>query len=136
MTDRQQVTTVRLLLVEDEELIREATAEGLRGYGFEIVEAANAEDAMRQIDQDPRLGVIVTDVRMPGKLDGIDAALYARRRNPTIPVIVVSGCGMNYAARMEQFRPAAVFIDKPYQVARVASTAERMLGHASAKQRP
>ena len=132
MSERQQLATVRVLLVEDEEFVRETSAEGLRSFGFEVIEAASADDAIRQIERVARWDFMVTDVRMPGSLDGIDAALYARSRHPNMPIIIVSGYPHKYVERMQQFSPAVVFINKPYFIGSIVEAAERLLGRSFA----
>lgn len=130
------MTLVRLLLVEDEEFVRETSAEGLREHGFEVVEAANADDAILLIKRLAQLDIMVTDVRMPGSMDGIDAALYAQRQHPSMPIIIVSGHGINYSARMKQFGPPVVFIDKPYRIERIAEVARNLLGRSEISPHP
>ena len=89
----------RILLVEDEGLIRLVTAEYLRDEGFEVVEAWDGDEAARLLDACDGFDVLFTDVRMPGMLDGVDVAVRARRQYPELPVLVVSGYAAHAAAR-------------------------------------
>jgi CheY-like chemotaxis protein len=68
------MAALRVLLVEDEGLIRLLTAEVLHEEGFEVVEAWNGVEAIRLLDGPDGFDVLFTDVRMPGTLDGIDVA--------------------------------------------------------------
>ncbi len=108
-----------VLLAEDEMLIRLVAAEYLRDEGFEVVEAWDGDEAARLLDGPGRFDVLFTDVRMPGLLDGVDVAVHARRRYPTIPVLVVSGYAAHLISRLGVLQPAAVFIVKPYSMAEV-----------------
>ncbi len=85
------MATARVLLVEDETLIRLMAAELLRGEGFEVVEAWDGDAARGLLDGSDGFDVLFTDVQMPGTFDGIDVAIHARRRHPAIPILVVSG---------------------------------------------
>ena len=113
------MVTVRVLFAEDEGLIRLVTAESLRDEGFEVVEAWNGEEAVRLLDGSQRFDVLFTDVRMPGKLDGVDVAVHARRVSPEIPVLVVSGYAAQLTDRLSVLKPIVVFLNKPYKVAEI-----------------
>lgn len=102
-----------LLLVDDEESLRSVVAERLTDQGFEVVQAADGESALKALDGFA-FDVIVSDLRLPG-LDGrqvIDAALT---RYPGIVAIVVTGYGTVKDAVDIIKRGAADFISKPFQ---------------------
>ena len=102
-----------LLLVDDEEALRSVLAERLTDQGFEVVEAADGESALKALDGFA-FDVIVSDLRLPG-VDGrqvIDAALT---RYPGIVAIVVTGYGTVKDAVDAIKRGAADFIAKPFQ---------------------
>ncbi len=120
------MTTARVLLAEDEVLIRLVAAEHLRDEGFVVVEAWNGDEAARLLDGPGRFDVLFTDVRMPGLLDGVDVAVHARRRYPTIPVLVVSGYAAHLISRLGVLQPAAAFIVKPYSLAEVVEALNRL----------
>ena len=104
---------VRVMVVEDEPGIREFLAEVLADEGFETVEAATADDAVPLLEDD-RVRVLLTDINLPGNLDGIGLARVARNRSPRIPVVFISG-------RPEKLEDArvigdpVVFIQNPQQ---------------------
>ena len=102
-----------LLLVDDEESLRSVVAERLTDHGFEVVQAADGEAAIKALDGFA-FDVIVSDLRLPG-MDGrqvIDAALT---RYPGIVAIVVTGYGTVKDAVDVIKRGAADFIAKPFQ---------------------
>jgi len=113
------VAAARVLLVEDEDLIRLVTAELLREEGFEVVEAWNGHEAARLLNSLDGFDVLFTDVRMPGTLDGVDLAVLVRRRYPAIPVLVVSGYAAQLIKRLGVLKPPAVFVNKPYHMAEI-----------------
>ncbi|MGY4431230.1 CheY-like chemotaxis protein [Bradyrhizobium sp. F1.13.1] len=73
---------MRLLVVEDDPLIREFVVEDLREEGYEVIHAANGEDGGRRVAD-----VLVTDVRQPGRVDGWQIAERCREQDPELPVI-------------------------------------------------
>lgn len=82
---------VRVLIVEDEDLIRLILAEVLMDEGFHVVEAVNGDKAVELIDGPERFHAIVTDIHMPGERDGIAVGRHVRSRHPQMPVIYCTG---------------------------------------------
>ncbi|MGA9583550.1 MAG: PAS domain S-box protein [Allosphingosinicella sp.] len=78
------------LLVDDEELVRESTADMLEDLGFEVVQASSAEEALRLIEGGLRPDVLMTDHLMPG-MNGTELANIVRADLPGTPVLIVSG---------------------------------------------
>jgi CheY-like chemotaxis protein len=100
----------RALVVEDDALIRMGIADLCQSAGFEPVEAGSAQEALSLFEQDPKFDLLVTDVDMPGPLDGVDLAWAVFRAKPSIALIVVSG----KAIQAETSLPAgARFFSKP-----------------------
>ena len=117
---------IRVLLVEDEGLLRMVTADSLEGEGFAVVEARDGEEAVRLLNCAEAVDIILTDVQMPGSLDGIDVATHARQLYPMIPVLVVSGYAPRLMSRLTAFDPAAVFISKPYSMAEITDAVRHL----------
>lgn len=99
----------RVLVVDDEPLVRMFTAIGLRDVGFVVVEACNAEEALAEFDARTVLAVI-TDIEMPGVMNGYDLAWRVREIQPGIPLLIISGRVMPEALELP---PKARFLGKP-----------------------
>lgn len=80
-----------VLVVEDEVLIRLMIAEDLIQAGFQVVQCATADEAWTVLQCSLGIGLVLTDVRMPGKLDGIALAGRIRSNWPGIKIIIGSG---------------------------------------------
>ncbi|MGY3528820.1 response regulator [Bradyrhizobium sp. USDA 4452] len=117
---------VRVLLVEDEWLIRSDLAEQLRGAGFQVIEASTADDAMDYISSGERIEALITDIRMPGTLDGLDLAEKVRVMQPMLLVLVASGSIELESAASRVGR----FISKPYDPKQIEMLIAEMLGSA------
>jgi CheY-like chemotaxis protein len=105
------VVTAKILLVEDEFLLREATLEDLRELGFDAVCAAEAAEAWEMLEEDSTIAGLITDIRMPGDWDGWELARQARAARPDLAVIYVSG----FSDGTPQPVPGSVFLKKPYR---------------------
>lgn len=79
------------LLAEDEPLLRMDTADMLADAGFTVIEAADAEAALRSLEKMSTIELLVTDIDMPGSIDGIDLAKLVAERWPGISIVVCSG---------------------------------------------
>jgi DNA-binding NtrC family response regulator len=105
--------TKHLLIVEDEAPLREVVAERLTDNGYDVVQAANGEEALERLAEFA-FDIIVTDLRLPG-VDGGKVLEAAIARYPEIIVIVVTGYGTVKDAVEAIKRGAADFVTKPFQ---------------------
>jgi signal transduction histidine kinase len=108
---RLPVSKGKVLLVEDDELVRETVSTALQAAGFEIRTAATADEALRQIDSGEEYDAVLTDVVMPGVLSGVDLAAHVRKRYPGIGVVVATG----YSDRAVEL-PGVRTLSKPYDL--------------------
>lgn len=83
----------RILLAEDEMLLRELACEDLADAGFEVVAANNGDEALAVLEHDCAFDLLFTDIRMPGDIDGWQLARQAKRRIPGLRVIYSTGLG-------------------------------------------
>ena len=117
----------RVLLVEDEILFRETLADELRDEGFDVIEAGTGDEAICLMERRSDFDVVCTDVRMPGKADGIAVAVHARGKMPTVPVLVVSGYASELGHRLAALTPPSAFLPKPFRFSQVSQALERLL---------
>jgi CheY-like chemotaxis protein len=105
------VSTPVLLIVEDQFLVRTVAVQIAEEAGFSVLQAADADEAIRVLQGRPDIRVVLTDIDMPGSMDGLELAQAIRHRWPPIAVVLTSG----------KMRPAAGelpershFLPKPY----------------------
>ena len=106
---RRQDPSLRILVVEDDAVIRRLTSYALRNAGFEVLEACTADEGATRIAE-AEIAAIITDVEMPGALNGYDLAWQAHIQRPAAPVFVVSG---SIESDRRDLPPQARFFDKP-----------------------
>ena len=80
-----------VLLVEDDESLAEVTTELLRSHGARVLRAANARAALQLLDANNPPDVVLTDVVMPGAMNGVALARHLRDQRPGLPVVLISG---------------------------------------------
>jgi len=117
--------SVRILVVEDEALIRIATVAALEAAGYSVFEASGADEAISLLEADPEIHVVVTDVHMPGTMDGLRLAHYVRGRWPPIRLLVVSGVPGGLHSPLPD---GALFLDKPFGEDRLLHVVGRLVG--------
>ena len=81
---------VAILIVEDEPLLRMNISDELERHGYEILEAANADDAIRILEARDDIQTIFTDIDVPGSMDGLKLASAVRDRWPPINIIITT----------------------------------------------
>jgi DNA-binding NtrC family response regulator len=115
------------LLVDDEPAIRTYLRTILEREELQCLEADSATQALGIVKHmEGRLDLIVTDIRMPGDIDGIDLAYSVRNSFPAIPVILISGYGDE-----ESLRTAAAkfrFIQKPFAMDTILKAIRSAIG--------
>src|SRR5690348_10526759 len=100
-----------ILVVEDEPLVRLLIADDLRAAGYFIIEAGTADEALALFDAHADIALLITDIRMPGAMDGLDLARVIRARGGRTRIIVMSG----QTSGAEAAYVSDAFIAKPYE---------------------
>lgn len=100
----------KVVVVEDEALIRFNISDHLAHAGHEVLEAKNAAEAFEILESEQGVGVIITDIEMPGPVDGLMLAKFATERWPHLRVIVISG---HQEADATDLPDGTAFLSKP-----------------------
>ncbi|MEN3792453.1 response regulator [Fulvimarina sp. MAC3] len=106
-----EMTGKCVLIVEDEALIRADAVDMVEDEGFTVCDASNADKALKILDARDDIGILFTDIDMPGELDGLDLARIVRNRWPHIAIIIVSG---HSSLADDEVPNGGVFFSKPY----------------------
>jgi CheY-like chemotaxis protein len=100
-----------VLIVEDEPLVRMMVIELFEDEGFEVLEAANADQALGIFRERDDVALLFTDVEMPGSIDGYALARWVHVNRPTVKTMIVSGRALPRAGDVPD---GAAFVGKPY----------------------
>jgi len=107
---------VSILIVEDEPLLLIDISEELERHGYEVLQAENADDAIKILESRDDIQTIFTDIDVPGSMDGLKLAAAVRDRWPPINIIITTGMKAPHADDM----PArSLLLEKPYRNAQV-----------------
>jgi len=114
--------TVRVLLVDDEDAARHTTAMQLLDLGYQVIEAASAEAALEQLEACLSVDVLVTDYLMADQ-SGVQLANHARRLNPDLPVLIITGYSNLPPSQMQDFD----ILRKPFRYSEIAESLAQLL---------
>ncbi len=117
---------MRILIVDDEEVLRDVLETVLRREGFDVLMAASGEEALSVLDGDPDVDLVILDVMLPG-ISGIDTLRAVRISNPQLPVIVITAFSSIDGAIEAMKHGAFHYIPKPFKNEEVVLTVNKAL---------
>ncbi len=120
-----------ILLVEDDESVREMAREMLRNLGYMVREADSGEAALTELHTDAEVDLLLTDVVMPGKIDGLRLGQKVRQRYPTVKVLYTSGY-VGASAGKNTIKLAQPLLGKPYRINELAAKVREVLDEPDA----
>ncbi|SEN88647.1 CheY chemotaxis protein or a CheY-like REC (receiver) domain [Loktanella fryxellensis] len=113
-----------VLVVEDTAVIRMGAVDLVQSAGYEALEARDADEAIRILEERDDIDLVFTDVQMPGTMDGIKLSHYIRDRWPPVKLLVASGM----AILEESSLPiGSLFSSKPYSDHEIIAMMARLL---------
>ena len=119
--------TERVLVVEDDAMVREHVARQLRSLGYAVTEAPDGQQALLRLEQGEGFDLLFTDVVMPGGLNGRDLAAAARALCADIKVLFTSGYSENAIVHHGRLDPGVQLLSKPYRKRDLAERVRRIL---------
>jgi len=119
---------IKVLMVDDEAQFRATTEKILTRRGFVTIMAADGEEALGKIDQDPQ--VVVLDIKMPG-MSGLETLAELKKRKPDLPVIMLTGHGSEPSAREALEQGAYDYLTKPCEIDILASKIMEAVRHGT-----
>ena len=116
-----------ILVVEDEMLLRMRAVDMVEDAGYTSVEAVDADEAVAILESRSDIALLLTDVQMPGSMDGLKLAHTVRERWPPIKIILVSG---QLRLTTIEIPADSRFFGKPLEAVEMIAEMQRMIGHA------
>jgi signal transduction histidine kinase len=118
----------RILLVEDDQLVRDFTAEILRDLGYEVLEAGDADAGWEILATADRIDLLCTDIMMPGSMNGFQLAEKARGKRPDLKLVYMSGYPDKAFETGKPANGSVPFIAKPFTGGELAAGVARAMG--------
>src|ERR1700730_1838843 len=112
-----------ILIVEDEYMVRVNAAAMMEDVGFDVLEARNADEAIRLLESNPDISIVFTDIEMPGSMNGLKLAHAVTGRWPPIRIIATSG---RFKVRDGDLPTGGRFLPKPYNAGQILSALRDM----------
>jgi DNA-binding response OmpR family regulator len=118
-----------ILLIEDEPSVSAFVRAALERRGYRVVQAANGAAGLEKLASDTYAGVI-SDIRMPGEINGGDIQKWIRRNRPELSsrIILISGDTANSETQILLSESSTPCIEKPFRVQQLISTVETIFG--------
>jgi CheY-like chemotaxis protein len=120
----------RILVVEDDRLVREHVAAQLVSLGYDIVTASGAHGALDILRTNEPFDLLFTDVVMPGGMGGRQLAEEARKMRPGLRVLFTSGYTANAIVHHGRLDPDVNLLQKPYRRSELAAKIREALDSA------
>ena len=117
--------TYSILVVEDEDDVRELISASLRSRGFSVLSVPNAEVALQILLEEVKFDLLFTDIVMPGIMDGFELADRAKRLQPGLKVIYATG--YSHVSRRPIDQLHGKLIQKPYRPEEIAVEVRQLL---------
>ena len=116
-----------VLVVDDESVVRMLIVEVLQELGYTAIEAVEGTSGLRQVERHPRLDLLVTDVGLPGSMNGRQLADAARVRHPGLKVLFITGFAESVAVGGDALAPGMQLMTKPFTMDALAARIRSML---------
>ncbi|MFO3797777.1 MAG: response regulator [Anaerolineales bacterium] len=105
--------SLTVLIVEDDEILRSLTVDAVTLLGVSVMDCASADAAIPMLEGSPAISLVITDICMPGSMDGLELAKIIWVRWPCLPIILTSGD----RSVPDRLLPShAMFIRKPWSL--------------------
>ena len=116
-----------VLVVDDEAGLLDVAVHYLEDMGFKVLSSLNGKDALQKLSQSPKVDLLITDIVMPGAMNGVALAAEVRRERPGIKVVYVSGFPSGVIEDKSGIKIDAPLLNKPYDRASLASIVVKVL---------
>lgn len=117
-----------VLVVDDEPSVRLFVSDVLGGLGCTVIEAADSQAGLQLLSSDTRIDLLVTDVGLPGGIDGLQMASSSRQIRKALPVIFMTGFTNPALFEHELLRDPSALLTKPFAVDELVARVHAMLG--------
>lgn len=116
--------SLTILIIEDDEILRSLTVDAVSLLGFDVIDSISADAALLQLERVPSIALVISDISLPGNLDGLALVKIIWTRSPKLPVILTSG---NQSVSQDSMPSHAMFMQKPWTLKMLNSAIRKYL---------
>ena len=110
-----------ILVVEDDERLREVTLQRIESLGYAVIEASHAVEAIERLNSDKPIVLVFSDIVMPGRMNGYDLAKWVTTAKPDVKVVLCSGYNSGDDRRRGPPLAEVITLDKPYTMTQLSN---------------
>jgi CheY-like chemotaxis protein len=110
-----------VLVVDDEPTVRMLVGDTLSELGYRGIEAADASSGLKVLESDVKIDLLITDVGLPGGMNGKEMADEARKHRPDLKVLFITGYAENAAVTNGRLEPGMHVLSKPFPIDKLAA---------------
>ena len=122
-----------ILVVEDEELLREIIHDALKEGGFDLTTVASGQEAVAEIESGVvKYSALVTDINLKGPMKGWEVARLVRQIDPAFPIVYMTGAAADEWA--SEGVPHSILLNKPFAPAQLVTAVSQLLNAGSGNQ--
>ena len=126
-TEKDPCKTARILLAEDQQGVLDVLVAGLEQSGYQITAVMAGDAALEVFKQDVNFDILVTDIVMPGQLQGTTLAKALRKIRPDLPVVFMSGYASEATVHGNGLRPEDIRLMKPVRQRDLVAAIEKAM---------
>ena len=117
-----------VVLVDDDDLVRRLVSRVLERAGYRVLVATNGEEGLELLENAPETDLLLTDVTLPGELDGLELGRRALQDRSELKLVCMSGYGReDMASDLLRIAGTAVFLGKPFSPSKLVETVNAQL---------
>ncbi|WP_162419779.1 response regulator [Microvirga brassicacearum] len=116
-----------MLVVEDDNAVRNYSAEILSELGYRVLEASDGPSALEVLKGEPSIRLLFTDLGLPGGIDGRELAQQARRHRPDLAALLTTGYAGEIHVEGDRFGPGVELLPKPFTFSALAVKIRELL---------
>jgi CheY-like chemotaxis protein len=116
-----------VLVIDDEEIVRMLVVEALEEAGYVALQAADGPSGLAILNSDARIDLLVSDVGLPGGMNGRQVADAARLTRPDLKVLFITGYAVNAVVEGDTLDPGMAVMTKPFQVSALGARIREMI---------
>jgi PAS domain S-box-containing protein len=126
---QSSVASETVLVVDDEPSVRLFVSDALSGFGYTVLEAADSQAGLKLLQSDTRIDLLITDIGLPGGIDGRQLVKLGRELRPGLPVLFMTGYSEPHDLEGCAYGSSTKMVTKPFALEALTANVDQLLSH-------